>query len=280
MKPRLKVSFSGGRTSGFMAYQIKKHWSDVFDVVFIFANTGFEHPDTLRFANDVDTLLGLNLVWVEAVVHHGDRVASTHKVVDYKTASRQAEPFYQVASKYGLPNRTFRLCNREMKLNPMRSYIEDELGWGKDYDTAIGIRADEKRRVSKNMDIQRILYPLIDTWPSTKQDILDFWEEYACDLKIPEHLGNCLTCFQKSDAKLNQVYREFPNAFQVFADFEKLYGGVGPNVEPGPRKIFRMKRDTPTLIKTFKLADADSSKLFDTAESGGCSESCEPYDFE
>lgn len=145
---KLSVSVSGGRTSAYMAKRIK----DVADArgiesLFIFANTGAEHPDTLRFVNDVDKHLGLDLVWVEAVVHP-ERKACTHKVVTFATASRCGEPFGQVCAKYGLPNQSFKLCTRELKLNPMNSY-HSSIGWAKkSYVTAIGIRADETRRVA------------------------------------------------------------------------------------------------------------------------------------
>lgn len=280
MKRRLQVSISGGRTSAYMSWWLKHNLSDRYDMHFVFANTGFEHPDTLRFLNDVDRKFGLSVTWVEAVVHGGKRKASTHRVVTYETASRNGEPFEAVVRKYGLPNKVFKLCTREMKANAMRSFVEQELGWGKDYSIAIGIRADERRRVSPTATKQRIIYPLVDFVPTDKIDVLDFFSEFSWDLRIPEHEGNCLTCFQKSDAKLNTLWREHPEYFDLFKRFEIKYSGVGPNYEPGPRKIFRLRRSTQELVSGFALANADSSHMFSNQDSGSCSESCELFEME
>ena len=279
-KPRLQVSFSGGRTSGFMSWWLKQHMSDVYDMRFVFANTGFEHPDTLRFVDAVDKQFGLDLTWVEAVVHLGTRKASTHRVVTYDTASRNGEPFEAVVAKYGLPNRTFKLCTRELKANTMRSFVENGLGWGKDYEIAIGIRADERRRVSATATEQRIVYPLVDMVPTIKDDVLAFFEGRDWDLAIPEREGNCLTCFQKSDAKLNTLWRDHPEHFTFFKHLEETYPHVGPNNVPGPRKIFRMRRSTADLIAGFQEADTDSVRMSSDAESGTCSESCELFEME
>ena len=175
-----------------MSIWIKQHWSEIFDLVFGFANTGCEDEDTLRFANEVDRRYGLNLVWLEAVVHPGERKSSTHRVVTYETASRAGEPFEAAAAKYGLPNKTFLWCTRELKLNAMKSYARS-IGW-KDYWTAIGIRTDETRRVSASAQEQRIIYRLVNHRPTDKQDVLAFFEDFEWDLAIPEHHGNCKTC--------------------------------------------------------------------------------------
>ncbi len=195
-KPRLACSVSGGRTSAFMAKWCKDNLSDTYDIVYTMANTTFEDPDTLRFAHEVDQHFRLNLVWLEAVVNPG-RVACTHRIVTYETARRNAEALYDVFGKYGLPNKSFKLCTRELKLNPMKSYLRS-IGWAHgSYITAVGIRADETRRVAPTANAQNIIYPLIDLIPTDKQDVLTFFEGFDWDLRIPEHDGNCQTCFKK-----------------------------------------------------------------------------------
>jgi len=274
-KPRLHLSFSGGRTSAFMSIWAKQHLAETHDLRFVFANTGAEHEDTLRFANEVDIRYGLGLVWVEAVVHPGQKKSSTHRVVTYKTASRMGEPFDAACQKYGLPNQVFKFCTRELKVNPINSFIRTS-GWAKGtYKTAIGIRSDETRRVSKTADAQDILYPLVDLIPTDKQDVLEFFENFDWDLRIPEHQGNCVTCFKKSDRKLNTLYRENPRNFDFAIRLDSLYKNVGPNVVPGPRQMFRGHRSAPDLVAEFIRNDADvSASVLD----GGCSESCELFD--
>ena len=274
-KPRLRCSFSGGRTSARMAIWLKQNKSEEYDIQFLFANTGCEHEDTLRFAHEVDRRYDLGLAWVEAVVY--DRGQSCgHRLVSFETASRDGEPFADVCAKYGLPNQTFKLCTRELKTNPMASYARS-IGWENGtYDTAIGIRTDEKRRVAGSAAAQRIVYPLIDWFPQDKQDILAFFEDFDWDLRIPEHDGNCRWCFKKSDKKLHRISVESPEVFAFPMLLDDLYRNVGPNNVPGPRKMFRGYRDTRALLAQFSVGELRPLSQLD----GGCSESCEVYEME
>lgn len=295
-KPKLKVSFSGGRTSAMMSYLIKKHWSDIYDIVFVFANTGQEHENTLIFVDQCDKAFDLNLVWVEAVVHFVNGVGSTHKIINFETASRNGEPFEEVIKKYGVPNMTFVTCNRELKLNTMKSYM-NSIGWD-DYFSAIGIRPDEKRRVNKKQEEYKILYPLIDEWPSDKQDVMTFWENQEFDLQIEERQGNCVWCWKKSDKKHFQNISKNPEFYDFPRRMEKLYGWNGAptygEIVDGrkPRVSFRHHRSTDDLfaeaqaigiypnipIKELRSESARQQE-FDI-DAGGCGESCEAYEME
>lgn len=271
--PKLLVSFSGGRSSALMAHLVKKHWSDLYDLRFVFANTSFEHQDTLRFVDAVDREFGLGVIWLEAVANHTERKSSGHRVVDFHTAARDGEVFRDSVAKYGLPNRTFKSCTRELKLNAIKSYTRS-IGW-LDHLTAVGIREDEPKRISPTASQQRIIYPLATIWPTDKQDVLAFFEDFEWDLAIPEHMGNCRACFQKSDRKLAAVYRDDPAAFDFVADLERDYSHVGPNNRLGPRKFFRLERSSADMRNAFDLAGGHVLPYDD--EPGSCSESCEAY---
>jgi 3'-phosphoadenosine 5'-phosphosulfate sulfotransferase (PAPS reductase)/FAD synthetase len=277
VRPRLRVSFSGGRTSAFMSIWLKQHLFDRYDMLFVFANTGCEHEDTLRFVDEVDRRFDLGVTWVEAVVHPG-RKSCTHRIVDYRTASRHGEPFEAVCAKYGLPNQVFKLCTRELKTNPMASFARS-IGWeNRSYETAIGIRIDETRRVRpETAKRERIVYPLIDWEPTDKEDVLAFFEDFDWNLKIPEHQGNCITCFKKSDRKLHTLYRENPGNFDFVVKLDDLYRNVGPNNVPGPRRMFRGFRSAHALIAEFQQNNYDASR---GVSDGGCSESCELFEIE
>ena len=274
-KPRLRVSFSGGRTSAFMSVWLKQNMSEAFDMKFVFANTGWEHPDTLRFVNEVDTRYGLGVTWVESLPRRELRKSSGHRVVTYETASRQGEPFEAVVAAYGLPNQTYGHCTRELKLNPINDYFAS-IGWAGTR-TAIGIRSDERRRVSKRAEAAGIVYPLVHMIPTDKQDVLAFFEGFDWDLRIPEHQGNCIGCFKKSDRKLFTLYKEAPANFDFPVRLDQLYRNVGPNNVPGPRRMYRGFRSAPDLVTEFERAPGNYRP---SVRDGGCSEQCDLFETE
>jgi hypothetical protein len=68
MKPRLAISFSGGRTSAVMTKRLLEKCKDTHEISVTFANTGCEHPLTLDFIRDCDKHFGFGTVWLEAEV--------------------------------------------------------------------------------------------------------------------------------------------------------------------------------------------------------------------
>jgi 3'-phosphoadenosine 5'-phosphosulfate sulfotransferase (PAPS reductase)/FAD synthetase len=272
---KIFVSFSGGRSSALMCKIVLEKYPDS-EKVFVFANTGEEHPKTLDFVHQVDQHLGLNLVWVEAQVERAGK-GCTHRIVNYETASRKGEPFEAVISKYGIPNKSYSHCTREMKLNPMYSYL-DSIGWKRgDYFIAIGIRADEPKRIQKTAEKKKIFYPLVDAGID-KQDVLDFWESMPFNLEIPEHYGNCKTCWKKSDKKHVMLIKEHPEWYDFFSRMEKEYGlvkGLRQN-DTGSRTFFRMKRSVSDMIALAQAVEKPNLlELNRPDENSGCSESCE-----
>lgn len=275
------VSFSGGKTSAYMARKIKEEWSDKHNLLFVFANTGQEHEKTLDFVDRVDREYELNLVWVEAVVHTELR-ACTHKVVSYEKASRKGEPFESVIEKYGIPNMAWPHCNRELKINPIHDYAEQY--FDEEYKTAIGIRVDEQGRIGKSPNI---IYPLATTWPTDKQDVNQYWEDQAFTLEIPEHHGNCKTCWKKSDRKLFTLSVEHPEWFDFFKRMEKEHARSGhfESDDDSDRVFFRGNRTVDDIFHQaesldWKMFVEDKSfqyKMFgyDMDADSGCTESCE-----
>ena len=287
----LFISFSGGRTSALMTKLLLEHQqkTDIYkEVIILFANTGLEHEETLTFIHKCETFFNFPIVWVEAVIRRGSGNGTRHKIVQYDTASRKGEPFEAMVQKYGIPNNAGMFCTRELKLQAMTSYLRS-IGWRKnDYVTAIGIRRDEIDRVSKNAILNNIYYPLIKDFPTTKKDVLAFWAQQPFNLQIPEHLGNCITCWKKSKRKLFTIMQEYPNAFDFFEMLEQQYGEAGNHTLQEKRTFFRNRESTLDLREQLLALEnfnpfTDSyyvdmqnySEELDRA--GGCSESCEIY---
>lgn len=276
-KKLMQVSFSGGRTSGYMTKMLMDNYSDEYAFIITFANTSMEDERTLEFVNNCDKYFGFNTVWLEGVVHHGERRSSSHKIVNFETASRNGEPFENYISKYGVPNTAFPQCTRELKVNPMQSYLKSLGIHYKTLPTAIGIREDEKRRVAKAAGVENILYPLIDWFPTDKVDVLNWWSEQSFDLGIEEFEGNCKGCFKKSYKKLFMHIDKTPEVFEFHRKMERLYKDVGP--QDGSRVFFRGNRSTDDVFALYEATKAGNvgGRPADIYENSGCSESCEVY---
>jgi hypothetical protein len=288
------VSFSGGETSGFMLLWILENWRSKYDeIVVVFANTSQENEETLLFVDQVAKYADVHVVWVEAVTHLDK--GCTHKIVDFKTASRNGEPFEEMIKQYGIPNPSWPHCNREMKLNPMRSYLRS-IGWMKGtYDVAIGIRSDEIDRVRSDYKKERIVYPFAFEKPTTKNEVNVFWRDMPFRLQLKGYQGNCKWCWKKTLRKHLTIIDENPEAYDFPRRMEKLHGKAGASIEEGvgcndqgQRVFFRKNRSTDDL---FELAKQGFSKAVDDADvyevqmgllddldlPGACGESCDAF---
>lgn len=274
-KKKLLVSFSGGETSAYMAQYLWKHKQDEFDMVFVFANTGLENEQTLKFVKQCSDHFGFDIHWVEAVVQHGVRKGTLHKVVNYETASREGEPFEDVIKKYGVPNQAFPHCTREAKLSPITSFTKSYFGT-RDYYTAIGIRSDEADRINSKAGELKLIYPLISKnyIPMTKPKINFWWSQQPFRLELKGYQGNCITCWKKADKKLFQIYKENPSSFDFMNRMEQKYGMVR-----GEKSVFfRKQRSTNDIIEAATEFDGvvlDDADVYDTDLIGG--ESCEVW---
>lgn len=281
----LLVSASGGRTSMMMMKLLNDKYGDTKNILNVFANTGAEDERTLEFVNRCQEEWGIPIVWVEAdVKEHG--TGTKHKIVSYETASRRGEPFHDVCAKYGLPNPAYNHCNREMKLAPIHSiaeeYFQSDKRFG-NYETAIGIRLDEIDRMILDRKKMNIIYPLISDFRITKPQVFEFWNGQSFNLEAPEHFGNCVTCFKKSDRKLATVGREREGAFDLFIDLEKKYGHI--NAPDKNRLMYRYNRSVNEIarlafdgtIQSFVEHNSANYNLefnFDLDEDVSCSHDC------
>lgn len=262
------------------------------EIVIVFANTGREHDKTLAFIDLCDRLLfaplGHRAVYIEAVVHPG-RKSSTHRVVSFDELERRSDGgkvFEAVIAKYGIPNKSFPHCNRELKLNPIHDYVRSALGWERGtYETAIGIRADEADRINSKAQEEGLIYPLVKHGVR-KPDVIAWWTRQPFDLDLPEHRGNCVECWKKSPRKLLTLWREDPSQFDFFGRMERehAFTGAQPNPkDPQPRRFYRKGWTTLDIGQRARFPFepfVDSNHRPDPEgldEAGDCSESCDIY---
>jgi hypothetical protein len=277
---KLCVSFSGGKTSAFMARWCQQNLSDQYEIRYVFANTGREHKKTLEFVDRCDREWGLGVVWIEAQPVFGEREGSRHEIVSFASASREGEPFERVIQKYGIPNKSYPHCTRELKLNPIRSLLLEWNWWGEHY-MAVGIRADEIDRMQADAREKRIVYPLIAWHPMDKAAVDRWWDRQPFQLEIASIHGNCVTCWKKSDRKLMTLAKHDSSMFSWDRRMESSYGLAGHNEDGTPRTFFRGNRSADDIITASREPfrewhEARNEDLFaDMDMPNGCAESCE-----
>lgn len=236
------ISFSGGRTSAYMLYQILQayDYNLPHDVHVTFANTGKEREETLRFVHDCATHWGVRVRWLEyrdlSIPYSRKQVAveESFEEVGFNSASRNGEPFAAViAKKKYLPNAVTRFCTVELKIRVMRDFARS-IGFDR-WNNVIGLRYDEGLRVLKALarndegkERFKAVTPLSKA-KVTKRDVMAFWQAQDFDLGLQSYEGNCDLCFLKSRAKLAHIMRENPGIADWWIQQENTVGASKPS---------------------------------------------------
>jgi hypothetical protein len=258
------ISFSGGRTSAYMLWRIlDAHDGKLPDDVHVcFANTGREMPATLDFVEECASRWGVRVNWLEY-----RRDPETGRVwtetVSYNSASRNGGPFRALlAGKQMLPNPTMRFCTEELKIRPVRLWIDRELGW-RTWKSIVGLRYDELHRVvriarrnasGKARFVSRC--PLAKARVTKAQHIMPFWAAQPFDLRLHPWEGNCDGCFLKSLAAKRRLIADHPERLAAWRDDELLAAKKAPlspdaalyrNDGPSYAELFEEVRRNPRL---------------------------------
>jgi 3'-phosphoadenosine 5'-phosphosulfate sulfotransferase (PAPS reductase)/FAD synthetase len=229
------ISFSGGRTSGYMLWRILQAHGGTLpdDVVVCFANTGREALETLNFVEACSREWAVPIVWLE----YG------RGVVAHETASRNGEPFDALTTKRKyLPNPVTRFCTTALKIEPMDAYCKS-LGWD-EWMTAVGMRADEPRRIAK-LSSQPTKFAPLASAGIDRADVLRFWAGNSFDLALDTHggvtpLGNCDLCFLKGADSLLSIIRRQPERAVWWAAQEQKIGATFRSDRPSYAEMHRM----------------------------------------
>lgn len=220
------ISFSGGRTSAYMLWRIVQAHGGALpdDIVVVFANTGKEREETLRFVYECGVRWGVQIHWVEWRL-----AAPGFEEVGFNSASRRGEPFEAlIRHKKFLPNWQARWCTQYLKVLAMRAFL---MAWGfrdKSYAEVIGLRADELPRVAKMLgrnktDGRRCLAPLWEAGIG-ERDVLAFWADQPFDLMLKKGEGNCDLCFLKGKRLRKAILRDTPGVGDWWAGLEIEFG--------------------------------------------------------
>lgn len=237
------VSFSGGRTSGYMLWRILQAHGGTLpgDVHVTFANTGKEMPQTLDFVKACQDRWGVHIEWLE--YEAADDPQNRWTAVTYDNAARNGEPFAAlIKAKQYLPNPVARLCTVNLKLKPMEGFAYF-LGWD-DYLNVVGLRADEPSRVARMRGTYAVPLAVAGI---TKPDVMKFWRANDFDLEIAPGQGNCDLCFLKSAATIQAVMRDVPGSAQWWIDQEAERAATFRSDRPSYAEMAKAVREQRTF---------------------------------
>lgn len=243
------ISFSGGRTSAYMLWRILQAHGGALpaDVHVVFANTGKEREETLRFVHECGSRWGVCIRWIEWRSRlKSVPVAERFDEVGFNSAARNGEPFTAlIRSKKSTPNSVHRWCTEELKVKTIQAFMEAH-GYGGDYANVIGLRADEPKRVATGRERGSIM-PLADAG-ITNRMVRAFWAEREFDLGLLPFEGNCDGCFLKARPKLWEVERTKPGTLQWWSDMEQGPGKGRFVTEYSYAELIRDVRRQPDLF--------------------------------
>lgn len=211
---------SAGYTSVMMAIKMKE-WYPNCNIVNVFLNTGKEDIRSLEFMNECDKYYNLNLVWLESVIYSEKNSGSSYKVTSYSNLDTSGKIFEQGIKKYGIPNRTNKWCNRELKLVPLEKYANDLFGKN-NWSLALGIRTDEIDRISEKYKTNNIFYPPFENKIDSRERN-KFWSTEPIKLNLKAYEGNCDLCFEKSKRKRMTIAVENPKKLIWWNEMEEKY---------------------------------------------------------
>lgn len=259
------ISFSGGRTSAYMLYQVLQAHSGKLpdEAIVVFANTGKEDLATLKFVHDCEINWNVKIHWVEYRNNE-----QGFEEVDFDSASRNGEPFEMVIKKYAkLPNPAQRWCTGKLKIQTMAKFLRFKGFEGSLQElenvSFIGIRYDERRRAVK---FERDKLPLV-TAKVTKEIVGNFWRNQSFDLGLPNMNGvtmhgNCDLCYLKPLGQIQSLIREKPERALWWAKMETYVTENGGNTFNSANN-FNQSRPTYNQMAKFNI---DQNTLFDLDE--------------
>ncbi len=236
------ISFSGGRTSGYMLHRIvEAHGGQLPDNVHVaFANTGKEREETLRFVHECGSRWGVKINWLEWRRDGFEQVG-------FNSASRDGEPFRALIDwKQRLPNSFERWCTEFLKVKTMFAFARSIGFPDGSYAEVIGLRNDEGHRILKSMDnakfvkrkgvpvprdpARRVSFPLAKA-KIVKMDVMRFWLgptgafpsddlPQGFDLGLAPWEGNCDLCFLKGKGIRKRLIRDNPSVTEWWKERE------------------------------------------------------------
>ena len=210
------VSWFSAGVSSFIATWLMR---DTVDKV-LYVHIDDHHPDTLRFINDCQQELGLDI---------------EHMQSQYKSVDKVIQQFQFINSRYGA--RCTDILKKRVRKEWERGKTDLTYIWG--YDASEQHRAD---RLVEAMPKQQHTFPLIEKGIS-KEEAHGMLAELGIARPVMYDLGyrnnNCIGCVKGGMGYWNRIRVDFPEVFERMAKREREIGHTCINgvyldeLEPG-----------------------------------------------
>lgn len=259
------ISFSGGRTSGYMLWRVLQANGGLPDEAMVcFANTGKEDEATLAFVQECSERWSVPITWLE---YQFDE--PRFRVTSFDDASRNGQPFEALVQRRKfLPNVISRFCTVELKVRTMHRYLKS-VGWT-EWESWLGIRADEPRRLARiaknDYGKYEEKYAPLGVAQVGAADVGEFWRRQPFDLGLPNMNGvtmhgNCDLCFLKPASQVLSLIAEKPERAVWWAQMETSVQSSGHASGDGAR----FRNDRPSYAEMARFT-AEQRDIFDHNE--------------
>lgn len=185
------ASFSGGKDSTALLVALQRSG---LDFTAVFADTGWEHPATLAYVDEVAQALGITV----------------HKVGVPGGMVARAE------TRAGFPTRMARWCTQELKVDPIRQFTAGVRARVGDTVAAVGVRAEESAKRAEMAELAD------DTGKGG-------WDGYVWRPLLRWTIDDVIRTIREAGLDVNPLYRQglsrvgcFPCIFASKAEIRKM----------------------------------------------------------
>jgi 3'-phosphoadenosine 5'-phosphosulfate sulfotransferase (PAPS reductase)/FAD synthetase len=273
------VTFSGGKDSLAALLWVKNNFTENFTTVF--CDTGWEHPLTYRYIEQVKERLGLDLVVLKSKKYDG--------MIDLAKKKKRFPSVYQ------------RFCTYELKVLPTIDYLLDVVR--DDFTVFQGIRAQESEsRAKMKPQCNYFRYYLEDRISKTgkqvhdtyrRKEVLEFCKKRATDVWRPvfewtsqqvidyilenglepnplyrmgfKRVG-CFPCIMSAKPEIYQITERFPARIAEIAEYESEIKSSFLGPDSIPKRAYRGAYPLITDVARYVQSEYARGTLFDQVE--------------
>lgn len=214
------VSLSGGKDSAALAIYLLQNYPEI-PAEYIFCDTGCELPETYDYLDRMETVLGAEIVRLNALDLLG---------VKKKAGRTPFDVWLQEVYGDFLPSPQARWCTRVLKIKPFEAYIGDDRAF-----SYIGIRGDEDRDgyVAKKPPVFSEQPNIVPVYPF-KDDAIHYADVrrilVQAGVGFPDYYrwrtrSGCYFCFYQQIGEWQRLRIEHPDLFEQAKTYEKSNDG-------------------------------------------------------